>query len=176
MRDAILAVSGHLDVEPPAGSVISTIAEREFNSRVRLTPEQLSSKHRSIYLPIARFHLSELFDTFDFPDPSLVVGKRGQRTMASQQLFLLNNPWVLEQAEAAAKRLLDSDKSDNTRLIELAYQRFFGRDAILKESEQALNYLNEEQTQAESSAEGRMRAWTRFCQAMMASGEFRTIE
>ena len=57
-----------------------------------------------MYLPVFRNALPELFEVFDFADPSIVVGRRNVSTVAPQALFLMNNPFVLEQAQAAAKR------------------------------------------------------------------------
>ena len=57
-----------------------------------------TSKQRSVYLPVLRNALPELFEVFDFPDTSRVTGQRNVTTVATQSLFLLNHPFVMEQA------------------------------------------------------------------------------
>ena len=57
-----------------------------------------SDTRRSVYLPVFRNSLPDLFEVFDFADPSMVVGRRNVSTVAPQALFLLNHPFVLDQA------------------------------------------------------------------------------
>ena len=52
---------------------------------------------------------------FDFADPSMVVGRRDVSTVAPQALFLMNHPFVLEQARQAARRLLAEPGLDDAR-------------------------------------------------------------
>ena len=46
-----------------------------------------------------------MLQVFDMADPSLIVGKRDVTTVPTQALFLMNNPFVLRQAEEMAKRI-----------------------------------------------------------------------
>ncbi len=104
----------------PGGNTIkpgttSDYAYRDFGNR------------RSVYLPVFRNALPELFEAFDFADPSLVVGRRNQSTVATQALFLMNDPFVLEQSRAAAKRTLADQSTDTTNGSNLAFRRTLGR-------------------------------------------------
>ena len=181
LRDAILSVAGTLDRQVRNASVMSTFDDREFNSRITLAPEQRVSRHRTIYLPIARFHLPEILKTFDFADPNLVVGQRNERTQPAQQLFLMNSPWMLQHATSAATRLLHNREMTDVQRVELAFRRFYGRIATDEEKTSSLAFLADETI--ESSREGenkpvdvRLILWSRFCQALMAGAEFRIIE
>ena len=58
-----------------------------------------------------------LFDTADSTAP---VDRRTVSTVAPQALFLMNNPFILEQTKALAKRITDGDKDDRAR-IQRAY-------------------------------------------------------
>ena len=51
---------------------------------------------------VFRNALPEVFEAFDFADPSLVVGRREASTVAPQALFLINHPFVLAQARDVA--------------------------------------------------------------------------
>lgn len=177
IRDSILAASGRLDLSG-AKSVVSTIDSREFNATVKLSDEQLENSHRSIYLPVVRYWLPKVMTKFDFADPSLVVGRREQRTMHSQQLFLLNDPWVLEQSKFAARRLLSETPSPNLDRVELAYRRFFGRRPTSAEIAQSVEFIKriEEEAVASEELSAPEYAWMCFCQALLASAEFRYLE
>ena len=52
---------------------------------------------RSVYAPVFRNALPEIFEAFDFADPSSVVGKRNASTVAPQALFVLNHPFPRQQ-------------------------------------------------------------------------------
>ena len=52
--------------------------------------------------------MPEVLTLFDFPDPSLIIGERATTTVPAQSLYLMNNPFVIRQAEALADKLLAS--------------------------------------------------------------------
>jgi len=127
LRDAMLTVSGELK-DIPGGATIIGAASSDFDYVDH-------GLQRSVYAPVLRNSLPEIFEVFDFPDPSLVVGSRNTSTVAPQALFLLNHPFVRERAEAAAKKLLadgatsakgDADAQDLNRIGE-AFRRSLGR-------------------------------------------------
>ncbi len=107
IRDAILAVSGQLDLDPPKSSSVTDLGDQMVRG-VALEKLQPANNHRSIYLPVVRDYLPDLFDRFDFPSPSLVSGHRGATNVPAQALYLRNSPFVTEQALHAARRLLAS--------------------------------------------------------------------
>ena len=72
------------------------------------------AKYRSVYLPVVRDHEPRSLDVFDFADSSSVTGTRESSNTANQALFMLNNPFVIQQSEALAKRLLNRD-ADGSR-------------------------------------------------------------
>jgi len=164
-RDAVLAVSGELDREPRARSVIAEYHEFkdfEFNSAVKLTQEQMRMNHRSIYLPIVRGNLPELLDLFDFADPDSLTGKRDETTVPAQSLYLMNGEWIIEQADHLAKRLeeLPHDEARVKRLFQLAY----ARPPSVQETERTLRFTHDDPER-----------WRSVCQGILASSEFRVI-
>ena len=110
IRDAILAVSGQLEVDPPQGSPVTGLGDQMVRG---VDPEKLQppSNHRSVYLPVVRDYLPDLFDQFDFPSPSLVSGQRTVTNVPAQALYLRNSSFVAEQALQAARRLLASPEA-----------------------------------------------------------------
>ena len=91
--------------------------------RRRLRLSRTTETRRSVYVPVFRNALPELFEVFDFADPSMVVGRRNVSTVAPQALFLMNHPFVLEQARRgrAAGCWPSRDRDDPAR-IDRAYR------------------------------------------------------
>jgi len=64
---------------------------------------------------VFRNSLPEVFEAFDFADPS--VRHRPAETsarVAPQALFMMNHPWVIEQAHAAAGATIGGGSSGRT--------------------------------------------------------------
>ncbi len=182
-RDALLAVSGQLDRKRRAGSPIQQIgvfSEYEFNFKTKLTPEMIRTRHRSVYLPVVRGSLPELFQLFDFADPNALVGMRDQTTIPSQSLFLMNSPTMIQFASDTAQRLLDRKELDDAQRVGLLYNSALARDPSSEELEAALQFIAGRQDLLESDktrseSEQAMQAWLSVCQAMLASSEFRHV-
>jgi hypothetical protein len=188
LRDAILSVSGGLDLNRPSGTKI-TLSELTGSDTIKLTvPEQFNTNTRTVYLPVARSLLPEMLKLFDFADPNMVIGRRDQRTMASQAMYLMNSPFAVEHAQASARRLLSDAELDTPGRIALAYRRFFSRVPTETELKAAAEFIRQSEaenlrradsqakdaTQAESFKS--LDAWTAFCQVLLASAEFRYLE
>jgi hypothetical protein len=127
--------------------------------------------------------LPEMLDLFDFADPSLVIGRRTERTTAAQQLFFLNSPLVAELSRATAQRLLEPSELNTSERIELAYRLCLSRSPEQDERQRAERFLSEFLEspekfveQASSEAQPRLLAWSCFCQSLLASAEFRHLE
>jgi hypothetical protein len=108
--------------------------------RFRAGAASLSDAHRTVYLPIVRDLLPEVLTVFDFPDPSLIVGERATTTIPAQALYLMNNPFVIRQAEGLADRLLARAEGDAGKLTR-AYQLCFSRPPSEKELQAARRFL-----------------------------------
>src|SRR5207244_1588684 len=125
LRDALLAVGGNLD-RTMGGSLL----EGANRSYVRGYPNGAYEKYdyprRSVYLPVIRSMLYDVFQAFDFADPSTPNGERTATTVAPQALFMLNGKLLADQSRQLAKRLLDSGRDDPGKVQEL-YERAFGR-------------------------------------------------
>ncbi len=165
LRDAMLQVAGTLAFT--AGG--STIPDGRQSDYGYVDTET----RRSVYVPVFRNALPGLFQTFDFADPGLVVGRRNVSTVAPQALYLMNDSFVAEQSRAAAKRLLEeplpsgvSEGDGNSVRLERAYRRALGRLPTAAERTASLEYL------AATSGEPVDR-WGRLMQALFATLDFR---
>ncbi len=176
IRDAMLAMSGKLNTDRPVGSIVQTIDEAMRPRRVweRTTLDDFA--YRSIYLPIMRDRVPEFLTTLDFPEPSEVRGQREVSTVATQSLWFMNSPFVLNQAQAAAARMI-SEKSDPTERMRLAYLRILGRLPSLAETEAALEFVKAahiaDDPTGDDPTRAERKAWADLAQSLMACAEFR---
>jgi hypothetical protein len=121
-----------------------------------------------------------MFPLFDFAPPERTVAKREESIVPAQALFLMNHPWVIEQAGHAARRVLgDGRFRDDRERVGRLYTLAFARSPSEAEESRALAFL----AGADESVAGtvalddpiRESRWTSFCQMMMASAEFRLV-
>src|SRR5581483_12078611 len=117
MRDTLLAVSGKLDLTAGGHAVDITDA---------------GSIRRSVYGYIDRQNLPDLFRAFDFASPDSSSPRRFYTTVPQQALFLMNSPFVIEQAKGLVNRpdfrAARTEPEQLRLLYELAFQREPTRD------------------------------------------------
>ena len=177
-RDAILAVSGQL--EPRLGG--NEIIEEAFKvgdivdkkrgvvsaSTINSRWEGYKSNRRSLYLPVIRNGQPDLLALFDSADANQVVAGRGESIVPSQAAYLLNNPFVPEQAAHLAS-LLSKAASDDVVRLELLWRRTLGRMPRIEEKADALTFLK-------ASGPDEAVAWRELCQAVFCFNEFIYLE
>ncbi len=180
MRDAMLAISGKLDLHPAAGSPVCRAGEGREGLLKLSQLSQQPNFNRSVYLPIVRDQVPEVLSLFDFANPGLVTGDRENTNVPSQSLYLLNNAQVQSLSDAFANRVYDSAKDENTRIMN-AYLLAFGRPATPQEQQISRAFFS---SYANFAAKAKARknstdigvyVWSSFCQALMASAEFRYL-
>jgi hypothetical protein len=164
IRDAMVFVSGALDTAMGGKTIALRDKEFVFNhtSRDATTYE---STRRALYLPIIRNNLHDVFEQFDYPDPSTPTGSRNSTVVAPQALILLNAPVVLRSSERLAARL--AMLSNDTERITRAYQLLYARSPDDREQRRALVLLEKFR-----AGENPGRAWAQLCQTLFAANEF----
>ncbi|MDR3636483.1 MAG: DUF1553 domain-containing protein [Isosphaeraceae bacterium] len=175
VRDALLAVSGELDATM-GGSLLKTANHAYVNSTGPRGEVLYDANRRSVYLPVIRSGLYDVFQAFDFADPSSSTGQRVPTTVAPQALFMLNDRLVLRCAEAMARRLLNDAALDDAGRVREAYLRAYGRPPEDQERVRALAYLRRFDdalaTEAVAPQSRTARAWQELCHAILAASEF----
>ena len=139
---------------------------------------------RSIYQPVVRSALFDVFQAFDFADPSLPNGDRVTTTIAPQALFLMNSVLVDNQSATIADRVLALGGNETSRLRTL-YQSLLGRSPDTDETAQATSFLSEyrratledDKTNNDTKDEAKkvspeIRAWRALCRVLLSSTEF----
>ena len=181
IRDALLAVSGQLDLARPVGSPVTELGDQLVRGvdLKKLVPE---SNHRSVYLPVVRDYPPEVFELFDFPSPDMTSGDRAVTTVPMQELFFQNSPFVAGQAKHAAQRVLSADGLDHdVERVDYAFRLALSRPPNEPERNAALTYLVRAvqvtaETNSDSSvAAARETAWTGVMHTLLAGAEFRYL-
>ncbi len=134
MRDSLLAASGRLD-RTLGGRPVS-ITEAPFSAR------------RTVYGFIDRQNLDSMYRTFDFASPDATSPQRFVTVVPQQALFLLNSPFVIEQARALAAWCQSHNESPEAR-VDALYTRLFSRTPTAHERSMALGFIRQ---QSESKA------------------------
>lgn len=139
IRDAILAVSGELDLAPGREHPFPPSTSWGFTQH---TPFSATYDHRrrSVYLMTQRLKRHPFLALFDGADPSATTPVRLPTTVPTQALYFLNDPFVHAASEAWARRLIavSGDASERTAQ---AIGEAFGRAATLDERSEALDFL-----------------------------------
>ncbi len=175
LRDTLLQVSGQLDLSP-GGTLLSTKDSDYVTNDQSKNGAQYDKPRRSIYLPVIRNAVYDFFQAFDFGDPSSVNGKRADTTIAPQALYMMNSPFVMEQARHFAESLLaQKDKSD-ADLLRIAYLRAYSRVPAAAETTRATAFLARYDAALIASepdaAKRRVKVWSGLCQVLLAANEF----
>ncbi|MEY3174616.1 MAG: hypothetical protein RLZZ436_2530 [Planctomycetota bacterium] len=154
VRDFVLAACGQLD--PTMGQSMLHVKNREFLfDHTSKDGTRYDSFRRSIYLPVIRNNLYDAMSLFDCTDGAVPNGDRGSSTVASQALFLMNSPLVLQAAENLARQLLEQSPDFAVRADQLLL-RTLGRSATpvdIQNLQQAAEKLTR-QLQLEAQARG----------------------
>jgi hypothetical protein len=186
LRDAMLSAAGTLDL----AAVNSTVAYLEDqatavgSNKVR---RRTNFNCRSVYLPVIRNDLPELFDVFDFANPHVATGERPKTTVPTQGLFMLNDSLVMAAAEATAKRILAETSSQSIDTldarIDRMYQLIVGAQPTDNERQAVRSYLERTSARLKSSAgdghetdHSEKRALALACHAVFASSRFQFLE
>jgi hypothetical protein len=179
LRDAMLAASGKLDLAPPERSRVAEIGNGEVGRGINTKPLEREFLHRTVYMPILRTSLVEMLALFDFPEPSIVVGRRDVTTVPTQALYFMNSPLVIKHAEGVAQRAIATG-NDNAARVQQAYQLVLARTPNQAETARVVAFVSQTADKlkaTETDADKReLAAWTACCQALFASAEFRYVD
>jgi hypothetical protein len=156
-RDALLATTGRWD--PAIGGK-------------SLDPMDPKERRRTIYSAVSRLDLNRMLAMFDYPDPNLHADRRVETTTPLQKLFVLNSPFMVQQAASLADRLLteipaDAEEADHHR-VQRAYRLLYGRPATAAELTLGLQFIGVSEDAASR--------WQQYAHALLAANEMLFID
>lgn len=123
-RDGILQATGSLDTTMSGPST---------------ELEQTTNKRRTVYARISRSRLNNLLQLYGFPEATMHSPGRETTTTPLQQLFVLNSPFLRDQAAALVTSV--SKEADDVAKIRAMYRNILARDPSDRERELATKYL-----------------------------------
>lgn len=174
IRDSLLAVSGRLD-RRMGGPSVPVYLTPFMSGRGR--PDHSGpldgNGRRSIYLAVRRNFLNPLLLAFDAPAPMSTVGRRNVSNVPAQALALLNNAFVVQQAQQWADQAL-AQGVPAAELVRQLYETAFARAPDPEEQAAALEFVRV-QAAAYGEAQAR-RAWADLCHVLFNAKEFVFVE
>ncbi len=174
IRDALLSVSGNLDLSPGGPQPFPPIDQwtwTQHNPFKAVYP----SNHRSVYLMTQRIQRHPVLALFDGADTNTTMEKRDSSIVPQQALFFMNDPFVTEQAQGLARRLIRCSPDTGARIAK-AYELALARPVQPREVARDTRFINECRSELDklhvSALEGEMAAWTSFARTLFACNEF----
>jgi hypothetical protein len=166
IRDEILATAGTLDAKLGGPTVLPYIAPdivQGSSHRVWAgkPDDDPSTWRRSIYVFSKRSIRYPLFEAYDQPNLVNTCDRRNRSTIAPQALMMMNNNFVITQAQQFAARLRKEAGSDAAAQVDRAFLLALGRAPSASEKSSSVEYLK-----------GGSERLAEFCQAMFNLNEF----
>jgi hypothetical protein len=174
IRDTLLVLGGNLDPTTGGAHPFPPQPEWKFTQHNPFKAVY-DTNHRSVYLMTQRIQRHPYLAIFDGPDSAVSTPQRITSTTPLQALYLLNDPFLHQQAQRFTSRLLGESADDATR-IDRAYRLIFGRLPDPDEKHDGTDFLK--QTREALSAAGvpseqlEQQAWQAFTRAMFRFNEF----
>lgn len=178
LRDAMLSAAGTLDLTP-MDSTVSYLGDQATAVGANTNRRRTDFPCRSVYLPVIRNDLPEVFDAFDFADPHATTGMRPETMVATQGLFILNDASVMDAAEATSRRILtEVSPQDSERIVDLMFAWIVNDTPTAAERGSLVEFLRStaEELMHAGEKEPAVRALAIACHALFASSRFQILE
>jgi hypothetical protein len=152
LRDTLLQLAGKLDLK--IGGLPVEIDTEPFATR------------RTLYALIERQNLPAVFRTFDFANPDTSNQGRFHTTVPQQALFLMNSPFVIQQARNVAERAEIAKALSAEEKIQALYKLVLQRLPQKGELE-----LGEKFIATQASKDSKLSPLERYAQVLLLSNE-----
>jgi hypothetical protein len=170
IRDAMLALAGKLNSQMYGPSMPVHLNEFQ-DGRGRPPSGPLDGGgRRSVYLSVRRNFLSSFLLAFDTPTPFSTVGRRTVSNVPAQALILMNDPFVAQQAELWARRIVASEVNDDARIRKM-YRQAFAHEPRAAELAECARFLKE-QAQASGTNTEDVSVWRDLAHVLLNAKEF----
>jgi hypothetical protein len=174
LRDTLLALGGNLDTGRPGPHPFPPMDQWRYTAHHQFKAVY-PSDHRSVYLMVQRLQPHPYLSLFNGPDTSMSTAVRDHSTVPLQALFLLNSPFVHDQAERFAHALIEQEPNPESR-IKLAYLSTVARPPSDAEHALSSTFLDQYTHSLDSESltpdQRERQAWTALARTLLASNEF----
>ncbi len=179
IRDSILIISGELDETMYGPSVpIHLTPFMGGRGRPGKSGPLDGNRRRSVYIEVRRNFLSPMMLAFDTPTPFNTLGRRNRSNVPAQALILMNDPFIFDQAQKWAKRLIGDGQEPIDR-INTIYLEAFGRPPTSPELKEAQTFLADYASELrveEKAIKSNIELWRDFCHVMFNVKQFIFID
>ena len=125
-------------------------------------------------MPIIRNNLYDLFQQFDYPDPTVSTGHRNSTIVSPQALLLMNNGLVMQAADALTKSLQKQPHLEAR--LKQAFLNLYGRRPESHEIQRARDFITAADanlaSEVSDAPERELRTWSLYLQALFMANEF----
>jgi hypothetical protein len=166
VRDTLLAVSGKLDFKM-GGPGFELFQFKDDHSPIydHTALEKIydpATYRRTVYRFTVRSVPNPFLDSLDCSDPNLNTPVRNTTQTALQALTLLNDPFLIKQAEFFAERLLKTS-DDSGKQVDAAYRLLYGRLPDVEERAVLVAFVHK-------------RGLVQACRLLMNTNEFMFVD
>ena len=155
LRDTVLDASGNLNLQAGGRAFFPSIPISVRADQPRgtwdLTKEGPDTWRRSVYAYVKRGLKYPMFEVYDLPDLNITCERRAVSTVPTQALTMLNNEFVLMQADAFAKRVTKLAGDDPGQQVKTMYWIALSREPGQRELESDVAFLKKQREQAMSA-------------------------
>jgi hypothetical protein len=174
IRDSLLAVSGRLNLTPGGPAVP---VEGRPDGTFVVKGASTDTSRRSVYLLARRNYHPTILSVFDQPAMTTNCTGRPASAVVLQSLTMLNDAFVLEQAQGLAERVAREVGADAPeKQIDRAFRLVFSRPPSTKELELARELLERQSAhyrrQNLSADEASRQALGHLCHMLVNANEF----
>lgn len=176
IRDSMLFVSGTLDRTIPKSHPFPSVNTWGFTIHNPFHAVY-DSNHRSVYLMVQRNRRHPYLALFDAADPNQSVATRQPTTTPTQALFLMNSPFVHEQANGFASRIAAESGDDLVR-VSWAFETAHGRipeEAVVNDAVAFVSAYRKKLA-GEIDEEKDVAAWSALARVLLTSNAFLFVD
>jgi hypothetical protein len=181
LRDTTLFVAGRLDETPVTEPhPFPPPAKWDFTQHNPFRGNY-PSNHRSVYLMTSRLTAAPFFQTFDGPDRNASTAVRDESVTTIQALYMMNDPFIAENAAHFAKRVV-REGADETQRIARAYALAFQREPTTAEMKMCEAHLEAARTKIHAAKQGAESLaatsgdWESLTRALLRTNEFLYVD
>jgi len=181
LRDSLLSVSGEIDLTL-GGPFVPTA--RSGVGEVAVDPKHAGARRRGLYLQQRRTQTESFLSVFDAPSIVASCPRRPTTTTPLQSLTQLNSRFARERAEAIAAWIVTEhpaaaqggpEPKFDAMFLAL-FWRVLAREPLPEERAASAEFMKAQLAEYGTDRDAVRRAWTDFCQMILASNAFVYVE
>jgi len=174
IRDSMLVCSGRFDAQL-YGPPINPHRQNEDPQKRLFSGPIDGNGRRSLYTRLTIMEPPRLLALFNQPPPKIPTGTRDVTSTPAQSLALLNDPFVSEQAERWAQRLVAEPHANVAARLEAMWLTAYGRPPMPKEAERwtrSVHDLSALHNVKEADLMGSVPIWKEIAHTLFNTKEF----